>query len=92
MVKPNPNVGGSVMFKPIPGITSYSSFYFVSSGKMKVQMAYGIGGKEIATTKYEEIPAMNPSLLAPYTNSVAGARNIYEPRKASASTDRFLAM
>ena len=45
IVKPNRNVAGSVAYKPIPGINSYTSFFYQGSGKMKVQMAYGIGGK-----------------------------------------------
>ena len=43
ILKPNPKI--SVEYKPILNITKYSSFYFVGSGKMKVQMAYGIGSK-----------------------------------------------
>ena len=34
---------------------------------------------------------MNPSLIAPYTDSVGAARNTYQPRKVSRSTSRFLA-
>ena len=46
----------------------------------------------IKTTKWEDVPAMNPTFLAPFTppDSAGAAKNTYQPRKASASTNRFL--